>query len=223
MFRFRIGLTPLCLALVVSACTSDKPISVDEQALFSDAFAIAGETAKSGEAVTKPFRGAADAESMVSAGPQPCMFAPEVCAARCPNAEMPTWVIGFAGEGRATHIGRFEATFEHCSVVEFDPDLGMPVGAVYGDGMFEIVAANGDGFSGTYGSYGVDGDGISSVVAPGVGDFHDKLVITAGTGRFANATADIREDGLFDLATGAITSLKMHGTITYAASDRSDH
>ena len=215
----------LFAGLLFSACTADSPVSVNEDALSIDSVVEAdGDLTKRGNMVTRSFIGALDPETIVSAGPQLCMFAPEgYCAERCPNTESPTWVIEFSGTGNGTHIGTFWASGEHCSVVEFDPVTMLPVGAVYGDGIFEMVAANGDRMTGTYGSYGEGGDGTSTTVAPGVGDFHDVSVIGGGTGRFASATGWIQDDGLFLIATGAITQWTMNGEIRYAASDRSGH
>lgn len=217
-FAFLCG----CLALVLAGCTSDNTLSVNEETL---SFGAAGEEGASigKNMVTRTFKATMDVSTIRSPGPQPCVFNPEYCAQRCAGAPvMATWVISFSGYGNGTHVGRFEAFAEHCSIVEFDPETMIPVGAVYGDGQFVTVAANGDVFSGTYGNYGVDGDGVSTTVAPGVGDFFDLVRITSGSGRFANATGVLRDDGLFDVATGAITHWTMHGQIRYAAADRSN-
>ncbi len=211
------------VALIISACTSDVPVSVNEQAAASEFLVESTEIALGAKAVTKPFMGAVHVETIVGEGPFLCMFMPEeFCAQRCPSAaRTPTWVIAFSGQGHATHLGHFEASAAHCSDVEFDMTTMLPVSAVYGDGEFEIVAANGDQIFGTYGMYGEGGDGTAETIGPGVADFHDRVVMTGGTGRFANVAGTIQEDGLFDVMTGAITQWKMHGEIVYSASDRS--
>ncbi len=225
MINIRFSASLFVVALMLSACTSDSPVSVNEQALSSDLVAESPSATldMSGKMVTKPFKGSVDVETLVADGPYLCMFMPaEFCALRCPNAATtPTWVIGFSGYGSATHLGRFKATAEHCSDVEFDMTTMLPVSAVYGDGEFEVVAANGDRILGTYGSYGEGGDGTAETIGPGVADFHDRVIMNGGTGRFANVTGTIQEDGLFSVMTGAITQWTMHGEIRYDASDRS--
>ena len=221
MVNVRSIAAAFCLAILLSACAADDPVSLTADALTSDAMVESGTTASmSGKMVTRSIKGSVDPATVLSTGPQFC-GPPDFCSDRCPNTDTPTWVIQFSGQGQATHLGKFVASAEHCSVVTFDPDTMIPVSAVYGDGEFEVVAANGDRFSGIYGRYGEGGDGASATVAPGVGDFHDMLVVMSGTGRFANASGMIQEDGLFSVATGAITHWTMHGELSYAASDRS--
>lgn len=222
MTGIRFAFMCACLALVLVGCTSDNALSVNEEVLAFETTAPDG-AVHAKRMVSRPFKGSVDVETIMADGPYLCMLMPEeFCALRCPNAtKTPTWVIGFTAQGHATHLGRFRASAEHCSDVVFDPTTMAPVSAVYGDGEFEIVAANGDQMFGTYGSYGVDGDGVADTIAPGVADFHDRVSLAGGTGRFVNATGVLQEDGLFDVATGAITYWTMHGEIRYAAADRS--
>jgi hypothetical protein len=74
------------------------------------------------------------------------------------------------GTGHATQLGRFTATFD------FQIDLTTLTSV----GSFILTAANGDNISGTFTGQGTPLEGALSVV--------ETATITAGTGRFADAT-----------------------------------
>lgn len=134
---------------------------------------------------------------------------PVAIAARCGDVPRTFAVATFVGEGRGTHIGRFESVAVHCSYLDEFGNQGS-----YAKGEVTMVGANGDVLEGTY-TNGV------SLTPPPVIEFKDHLTLTGGTGRFANASGSVAETGLFWFATGE-SIIWMEGTIVYDASDRAN-
>jgi hypothetical protein len=89
------------------------------------------------------------------------------------------------GEGTATHLGRYTYAANEC----FNPINGVFVG------VHTFTSANGDQLFGTY----------SGQVAPTADEdlvtYHELLLITGGSGRFAGASGMFEVNGLADLAS----------------------
>jgi hypothetical protein len=226
MRYLRLALVPLLLV----ACTDQAPVAPDALSVAADETtpAATGASTSSPNQTTNPFRGEVFVET-ITVGFTPCFEIPgfpppdpELCSQRCTVTD-PSLVGRYSASGHATYLGTFELSQEHCTVLQFGP--AGPVGALYGEGEFVITAANGDEIVGTYGSYGADQDGISVPVAdePGVFAFSDILSVTGGTGRFVDASGSVWDTGEFLGSTGEIIEWTMHGSITYAASNRSNH
>jgi len=124
---------------------------------------------------------------------------------RCPA---PLLLESDAGDGTATHTGRYTIVNSHC----LNPSTGELT-----DGSFLKTTANGDQLSGTY-------FGQATVVQPpapvGIFAVNGSLTFTGGTGRFANASGTVtmtgRQTADFSLQPVVTeTSLRMEGTISY--------
>jgi hypothetical protein len=108
--------------------------------------------------------------------------------------------------GRATHLGAYTGTGSHCSQL----DLATGV-VVFGDGAFALTAASGDTLTGTY----------TNGYGPPDGTFTDDVTITGGTGRFAGATGQARDNGVADVTTTPWTiAVTFEGWIAYDASQQ---
>lgn len=85
----------------------------------------------------------------------------------------------------------------------------------YDDGRWTAVAANGDELWTEYsnGSGGAADD-------PLVSTFRDEVTIAGGTGRFAGATGEADESGVFSFATGSF-EMEVDGYVDYEAANRS--
>jgi len=104
------------------------------------------------------------------------------------------------GEGTATHLGRFTATYEAAA------DLATPTAT----GTYRFTAANGDRLVATF-------VGTAVALKPGLERFTEVLTIVSGTGRFAAAAGTITLVRLvsIDYAAGTSTSTgSMEGAIT---------
>jgi hypothetical protein len=104
------------------------------------------------------------------------------------------------GTGHSTKLGNYGGRYREC----FDPATGAVTG-----GTFTLTAANGDTLFGTFSGQARPTDD------PTVVAYHDPVVITGGTGRFADAAGTVTTSGLANLATGEYT-----GTITGSVSRR---
>lgn len=93
--------------------------------------------------------------------------------------------VVIAGTGRATQLGAYAYTANEC----FDPLSGTFAGAP------TLTAANGDMIVGTYAGQ------VFATTDPNVITYEEELVISGGTGRFAEATGTLHVTGLANLAT----------------------
>ena len=75
-------------------------------------------------------------------------------------------------------------------------------------GWRTLTAANGDELH-------VQHSGTSGMIAPGVVRFQATMTIVGGTGRFANATGEMKAEGVATLATSSTEVSITSGTITY--------
>lgn len=134
---------------------------------------------------------------------------PEWSAKGCPD-ESYAFVYQYLGYGRATHLGRFSIHGSEC----LNPETLQTAEA-----EFTLTASNGDEIELRYDSgFAVPQPPFPPTV------FHWTalgLRCDGGTGRFASATCEGSWGGGFNMATGETWS-EIDGTITYAASDRSD-
>lgn len=111
----------------------------------------------------------------------------------------------FVLTGQARHLGRFTATLEHCTRIDFQAGRGE-----WGDGVSVFTAADGDQLWDTY----------TGRTAPSGQGFEDEIhVFAGGTGRFAGASGIGLFDGDCDQATGTCV-FELEGFISYDASDR---
>lgn len=104
----------------------------------------------------------------------------------------PSLLVQGAGDGTATHLGRFTMTYAAVA------DLATPTAT----GTYDFVAANGDQLHTTF-------VGIAAVsVEPTVVSFTEVLTIVGGSGRFAGATGTftLRRIAVIDFATVRSTS-----------------
>ena len=105
--------------------------------------------------------------------------------------------IGFqegSGSGNATHLGRFEMTFE----------FAVNVLSFYGVGSYHFTAANGDSIFTRVEGTGTVPDPFSHIV--------ETHTITGGTGRFTGATGSFTLDRILNSNTG-VSSGSVDGTI----------
>ena len=113
----------------------------------------------------------------------------------------PTEVLeNFAGDGQATHLGRFTAQQQHT--------INLVTTEVL-EGVFTFTAANGDTVSG---SYSGQGESLPSGLIRFTGTFR----IEDGTGRFSDATGEGDMFGLIDpsdFPVSATADLTLDGTI----------
>lgn len=128
-------------------------------------------------------------------------------AERCdPPEGQVTWAVAsFEAWGKATHMGKVYMYAEHCS---YRPFNGPPAG-YYGEGEFQLTAANGDTLLGTY-TNGVPID----APPPFVGFMEDSEFHDGGTGRFTFASGNGIDIGTFNTETGALT-IQITGEIAY--------
>ena len=131
---------------------------------------------------------------------------PEAIAERCdpPSGQVAWAVASFEAWGTATHMGKTYMYAEHCSYRPFD---GPPVG-YYGEGQFELIAANGDSLIGTY----TNGESITP--PPIIGFREDSAFHDGGTGRFTFASGSGVDIGSLNTVNGSI-SMQMTGVIAY--------
>jgi hypothetical protein len=112
----------------------------------------------------------------------------------------PKVLVEGTGEGNATQLGRFTATYSAIA------DLATPTAT----GTYTFAAANGDQLFTTF-------SGTGAPVAPDIVSFTEIIVIVGGTGRLAGATGTLtlRRIGIVNFATGRSTSTgEFEGHIT---------
>lgn len=114
------------------------------------------------------------------------------------------FVVGFALEGQATHLGSFTGVAEHCSQVDFAQG-----GSTISDGVMVLTAADGDELWTSY---------VRVTLGEGQPEDHE---FTGGTGRFAGASGRGLGHPDCDRSTGTCT-FELEGVIVYDASDRSE-
>ena len=161
----------LALSVIATACNPD--LSSSPLSPTSASFSQAGKSV--------PFRGSI---AMADQG----VIAP------------PLILVDGTGEGNATHLGHFTATYHA------DADMATPTAT----GTFHFTAANGDQLVATF-------VGSAVIVGPGIVDFTEVFTIVSGTGRFVAATGTftMRRVAHVDFATLASTSTaSIDGTIT---------
>lgn len=82
--------------------------------------------------------------------------------------------------------------------------------------MLILTAANGDVLRATHENGASDASGLPTITF--ADDFH---VVAEGTGRFEEASGGGRETGTVEATTSTFT-VRMEGSITYRAANRSD-
>jgi len=110
----------------------------------------------------------------------------------------PLLLVNGTGEGTATHLGRFTATYQATVVLATSS----------GTGSLTFIAANGDRVFATDTGHAVP-------TAPGVVTITEIATITGGTGRFAGATGGFTIERVLHQATG-VSSGSFDGTISLA-------
>ncbi|HJQ79895.1 MAG TPA: hypothetical protein VJ828_08070 [Lacipirellulaceae bacterium] len=116
-----------------------------------------------------------------------------------PDVTFPTLFVDASGSGRATHLGKFTATYQ----------LEVNLDTFFGIGSYHFIAANGDSIS-----TDVEGQGTMPT-ADGVSFIVETHTITCGTGRFAGATGSLTLQRVINVFTG-VTSGSFEGTIVKA-------
>lgn len=111
------------------------------------------------------------------------------------------FLIRFTVQGQATHLGRFTASAEHCSRIDFQAGRT----AAITDGVLTYTAANGDELRSVYER------------GPDPGEDHE---FVGGTGRFASASGGGTAHVACNRATGTCV-FDLEGILHYDASDRS--
>ena len=130
----------------------------------------------------------------------------EAIAARCspPSGQVAWAVASFHAWGTATHLGETYMYAEHCS---YRPEGGPPEG-IYGEGEFQLTAANGDILNGTY------TNGVSISPPPIIGFMEVSAFHDGGTGRFTFASGNAVDMGSLNTGDGSIM-MQMTGRIAY--------
>ena len=198
-FRLRLAL-PLAATLAAWGC--DRPTATEPEApVLEPATISASQAARDGKL---PLHIRADANLLAQElAPDfgPPLFGRSDFGGRC--SQPADFVIRFALEGRATHLGHFTALAEHCSHIDWTVgDTNVR------DGLMTLTAANGDEL---WGSYAGD-------PAPG-GGTAETMVLTGGTGRFAAASGEGVSHVMCDRQAGTCV-YALDGWITYDAADR---
>ena len=119
------------------------------------------------------------------------------------------WLQSWSGSGHASHVGAITVSGSDC-----ERTLGAGPALFY-DGRFEIMSANGDTIDGTY--------------ASGIGNFHTGLYMfdwtfAGGTGRFASVTGHVSD--VFQITNTGVPPPRPfvdtgQGVISYGPSDGS--
>jgi hypothetical protein len=139
--------------------------------------------------------------SLVKAnGAQPLPFRGSITTADQAVIAPPFLLATGTGEGTATHLGRFTATYEATA------NLATPTAT----GTYRFTAANGDRLVATF-------VGSAVAIEPGLERFTEVLTIVSGTGRFAAAAGTITLVRLVSIDYAAQTSTStgsMEGEIT---------
>jgi len=163
----RLSVVSLAPILILSAgCDRSAPAVMGPE--------VALEAQRSAPAQTVPFRTSSYLFHGIAAAPEPGCDAP---------GESRRYL---AGEGNATHLGRYTVELSFCA----------RAGGVLGDGRGTFVAANGDLLQFTF-------EGTSTFVPPFTLSFTSFATFTGGSGRFAGASGEAVVTGTLDVRTGA--------------------
>jgi predicted small secreted protein len=121
----------------------------------------------------------------------------------CPPGTLP---ISGTGTGVASHVGKVDIYFSHCSYFLVDP-----TNFTYVDGYGITTAANGDQIFGTY---------SGSLTGPD--SYMDVVTITGGTGRFENISGSFTEYGkvAFTSETSFDYEMTLEGMISSVGSGK---
>jgi hypothetical protein len=201
MSRTIVAALVLLLAGSVASCQSDLPTEAGLPDVSSVPLATRGQP---DQALPFQASGTADITGMQYAPDFP--FGLSDFDGRCSVPS--SYVIGFTGTARVSHLGKVGVVFEHCSLL--DPTTGA---STYGDGVLTFTAANGDELRGTYHS------GSGAFVSETDVEWGDTFVLDGGTGRFAAASGGGTDHGTTNWDTG-YTVFQSWGVIVYDASDR---
>lgn len=189
-------------ALFIGGCDDSNPTSPRPATLEST---TEGSAASAHLSTERPFRVSADAVLLgqeFAPGFGPPDFGRSDFDGRCSAPS--DFVVSFALEGSAIHLGTFTAIAEHCSVVDFSTGASSIT-----DGVMILTAANGDELWANYTRP------TASEEVP------ENFEFVGGTGRFAGASGEGLGHPDCDRATGTCT-FDLEGVIVYDASDRAD-
>ena len=202
IFAFPAGVPVVLAALLVAACSDGAPLgpgtvlsSVGEAPPVA-----AGPQSAHGEAPAElPFRLDGEATLLgqtLAPGSVPPMFEMSTFSGRC---SVPAhFIVEFAVEAEASHLGSITAVAEHCTVIDFQAGTGTEI-----DGVMVFTAANGDELWSSY----------EGTTAPGQG-FVETHEFTGGTGRFDGASGGATGTGACNQQTGTCV-LEIEGVIVY--------
>jgi hypothetical protein len=203
--RITTAAVMITLTALAAACDQPLPTAAVDQDLASMDLVAAGH-AQAGDEV--PLRMTADGTFIgqdLAPGFGPPTLGRSTFDGRC---TVPSdFVVRFSLSGRATHHGRFTASVEHCTQLDFQTGLSTIT-----DGSITYRAANGDVLRSRH-------QGASENPAVGTGSVsHHEYV--GGTGRFAGASGEATSHTACNRSTGTCV-FSLQGTLRYDASDRS--
>jgi hypothetical protein len=156
-------------------------------------------TACSGD-ISSPSLSPTSASLVKANGAQPVQFRGSITTADQAVIAPPFLLATGTGEGTATHLGRFTATYEATANLATSAATGT----------YRFTAANGDLLVATF-------VGSAVAIEPGLERFTEVLTIVSGTGRFAAAAGTITMVRLVSINYAAGTSTatgSMEGEIT---------
>lgn len=110
------------------------------------------------------------------------------------GSDCPAATVITAGEGEATHLGKFTEERTHCFT---PPDHPAFQGEVIHDGAYTLTAANGDTLWGTYGGELQPTEFGEAGPVKGIITVH--ATVDGGTGRFEGAQGEHTVVGDYDL------------------------
>lgn len=187
------------LVLLGTACDEPLPTEAlhEEPAVVGP---VAASHARAPEALPLHIMAGATLEAQeLAPGFGPPTFGRSTFDGRCSSPA--DFVISFAVAGQATHLGRFTASAEHCSQLDFQTGATSAIT----DGVMTFTAANGDQLW----------DHYQRGAAPA--EDHE---FVGGTGRFAGATGQGTAFVSCNRQAGTCT-FELTGALQYDASDRS--
>jgi hypothetical protein len=194
---------PRPTVVVVLACLAlgcDQALSTAApQELLADGSVAAGRVPSMDGAPLRIQAGATFAGRELAPGFGPPSFGRSTFDGRC--SAPADFVIRFSLDGRATHLGHFEASAEHCSQIDFATGRTSAIT----DGVLNYRSADGDELWSTYHR------GAEPV------EHHE---FGGGTGRFSGATGEGSARVSCDPSTGTC-AFRLRGALVYDASDRS--
>lgn len=193
-------LLPFVAVLMLAGC--DRPAPTALAAPGSDRARVSADHAANDGAL--PLRARADAVLLAQVyAPDfgPPLFGRSDFDGRC---SVPSdFTLRLQLEGRATYLGAFTGTVEHCTQA-IDPQAGL---FTTSDGILTFTAANGDELRGTY----------AGTPAPD-GGTNEMIVFAGGTGRFASASGEGIGHAVCDRQAGTC-AFELDGMIAFDASD----